>query len=135
MSLGVSRQGRAVPALAVLLAGSVAGLATQSAPAANKNGPPSLPLGTTLEGDADREEIVEVPTGAVVVGYSDGAPEATSPSGETYGYEAWPAKLKEIAGEGINASGILEELLAGVARHRAGQRAEDDLTVVVLRLA
>jgi hypothetical protein len=98
-------------------------------------GHPSSPLGTTLRGGGDHEEAVELPTGAVVVGYSDGAPEATSPSGETYGYEAWPAKLKEIAPEGLDASRILEELLAGVARHRAGQRAEDDLTVVVLRLA
>ena len=96
-------------------------------------GRPGSPLGTTLKGDADREEILEVPIGAVVVGYSDGAPEATSPSGETYGYEAWPAKLREIARQGIDASGILEELLAGVARHRAGQQAEDDLTAVVLK--
>jgi sigma-B regulation protein RsbU (phosphoserine phosphatase) len=97
-------------------------------------GHPGSPLGTTLKGDADREETVEVPIGAVVVGYSDGVPEANAPSGETYGYEAWPAMLGEIAPEGLNASGILEELLAGVTRHRAGQQAEDDLTAVVLRL-
>ena len=100
----------------------------------NELGRPGSPLGTTLEGDADREEIVEVPTDAVVVGYSDGVPEAVSPSGETYGYEAWPARLREVAPRRLDASGILEELLAGVARHRAGQQAEDDLTAVVLRL-
>ena len=98
-------------------------------------GQPGSPLGTGLEGESEEEETVELPDEAVVVGYSDGVPEALSPAGETYGYEVWPAKLRETGSTGLQASGILEELLADVARHRAGRPAEDDLTAVVLRLS
>ncbi|MFQ5528044.1 MAG: PP2C family protein-serine/threonine phosphatase [Thermoanaerobaculia bacterium] len=94
----------------------------------------SSPLGTALEGDAE-EEVIELGDGAVVVAFTDGAPEAVAPSGETFGYERWSECLAELAGGSESAAGILERLLADVELHRAGRRAEDDLTAVVLKLA
>lgn len=92
------------------------------------------PLGTTLGSIDDPEESVELGPGAVVVGYSDGVPEAASPAGETFGYEAWPALLAEIAGRRATAAETLQLLLSGVAAHRGGRPAEDDVTALVLAL-
>ena len=97
-------------------------------------GPSSNPLGTALEDAPIGEEAVRLAPGAVVVGYTDGAPEASAPGGETYGYERWAALLPGLARSGAPAAVILERLLADVASHRAGRPADDDVTAVVARL-
>ncbi len=94
----------------------------------------SSPLGTALESDDTEEEVVELGRGAVVVAYTDGAPEAIGPTGETFGYDRWGSRLAELAKRGESAAGILERLLADVEAHRSGRRPEDDLTAVVLKL-
>ncbi len=98
-------------------------------------GHPSSPLGTGLEHQVDLEEILQLEPGAVLVGYTDGVPEASAPSGETFGYERWAQRLTELAGQGRPAAEILDRLLADVTRHRSGRPAGDDVTAVVLRLS
>jgi sigma-B regulation protein RsbU (phosphoserine phosphatase) len=97
-------------------------------------GKSSSPLGTALDTQVTVEEIVDLDPGAIVVGYTDGAPEASAPSGEAFGYDRWMVRLAELAGRGQPAARILDRLLADVAAHRAGKPAEDDVTAVVLRL-
>lgn len=94
----------------------------------------SNPLGTALEDAPNEEDTVRLGERAVVVGYTDGAPEAAAPSGETFGYDRWAASLPELAQGEASATDILAHLLNDVERHRSGRPADDDVTAVVLRL-
>ncbi len=94
-------------------------------------GPPAPPLGVEL-GGGDAEISVACPEAATLVAYSDGVVEATSPTGEAFGYRRWPELLPELAGH--DAGATLEALLREVEVHRRGKAAEDDVTAVVVKL-
>ncbi len=94
-------------------------------------GPPSPPLGVEL-GGTDTEIRAACPGAATLVAFSDGVVEAISPLGEAFGYRRWPELLPELAGCG--ADNTLEALLKEVKTHRAGERAVDDLTALVVNL-
>ncbi len=94
-------------------------------------GRPGRPLATGLKGE-DEEMCVECPGDAVLVGYTDGVIEATSPAGESFGYERWPARLVELAED--SAAEILDGLLADVDGHLAGRPAHDDITALVVKI-
>ena len=95
----------------------------------------SNPLGTALEDAPDEEDSTRLGERAVIVGYTDGAPEAAAPSGEAFGYERWARSLPELAQGEASAAEILARLLDDVKRHRDGRPADDDVTAVVLRLS
>ena len=67
----------------------------------------------------------------VVVWLSDGLIEATNAAGEPFGYDATAAALAGKAGQ--SAADVRNRLLAAVERHAAGQPAEDDRTLMVMR--
>ena len=94
-------------------------------------GIPSRPLGVDLSGD-DAETRITCATTAILVAYSDGAVEATSPAGEAFGYQRWPELLPELADR--SAADILGALLGAVDTHRVDKTADDDVTAVVVKL-
>ncbi len=94
-------------------------------------GPPGRPLGVELAG-TDEEIRVACSEAATLVAFSDGAVEATSPTGETFGYQRWPELLPALTGR--SATGILEALLGAVDAHRAGKAPDDDVTAIVVKL-
>lgn len=95
-------------------------------------GSPGLPLGNQLAAEEKAEDFDCSSDQLLVVAYSDGAPEAVSPSGELFGYDRWPAVIPSIARE--SAQRILEALLHRVDEHRSERPAGDDLTAVVAKL-
>ncbi len=96
-------------------------------------GCPGRPLGVELGGEQDdAEERLACPGGGLAVAFSDGVVEATSPSGEAFGYERWPALLPSLCD--TDAPDVLSKLMAAVDVHRAGQKAGDDVTAVVVRI-
>ena len=94
-------------------------------------GRPGIPLGNQLTAH-DEEEIVRVEGNALVVAYSDGVAEATSPSGELYTYDRWPQRLPEL--RSLPSNDILACLLSDIDLHRRGRPAEDDVTALVIKL-
>jgi ligand-binding sensor domain-containing protein/serine phosphatase RsbU (regulator of sigma subunit) len=93
---------------------------------------PRFPLGI-LENVAYDEGRVQLEPGDLLVLYTDGVPEAQSPSGEVYGYDA----LGEwLAGEGLDelsAAQILQALVAEVQRFREDSPQQDDMTMIVVK--
>ena len=89
------------------------------------------PLGVDLGGE-DGEQRIACPGPAVLVAFSDGVVEATSPGGESFGYQRWPERLPDLV-DG-SAEEILTELLEQVGRHRRGSAPTDDVTAVVAKL-
>lgn len=89
---------------------------------------PGAPLGAL--GHTYGTTRVTLRPGDAVVWLSDGFIEATNPAGELFGYERTAAC---IAGEAATASQVRDRLLDNVKRYTAGQPAEDDRTMVVMR--
>lgn len=94
-------------------------------------GAPSPPLCSDLPAH-DRHVEVRTEPGDVVVLYTDGVVEATSPTGRQLGYERWPILLPDL--RPLKARDILAALIADVERHRAGRPADDDVTALVAKL-
>ncbi len=94
-------------------------------------GQPCQPLGVGLGGE-NCEERLRCPGPAVLVAFSDGVVEATSPEGEVFGYERWPGLLPRLTDQ--PAAAILTDLLNEVDVHRAGGTPDDDVTAVVVKL-
>ena len=90
---------------------------------------PSSPLGG-LGRHYGRKEV-RVEPGDVVVWLSDGLIEATNGAGEPFGYDAVAAILAGARGE--RAADVRDRLLAAIERHAAGQPANDDRTLMVMR--
>ncbi len=94
---------------------------------------PRFPLGVR-EQEAYREQRTRLAAGDVLVLYTDGVPEAQSPAGEVYGYEALKSRLSTLPVARMAARQILQELLDDAARFSAGQPQQDDMTMVVIRV-
>jgi serine phosphatase RsbU (regulator of sigma subunit) len=94
-------------------------------------GLPGHPLGVALAG-GEREERLVCRGDTVIVAYTDGVVEATSPSGEAFTYDRWPARLPALADR--SAAEVLAALLEEVAEHCGGASAGDDVTAVVVKV-
>ncbi len=92
---------------------------------------PSSPLGGL--GHHYGRATIELAPGDVVVWLSDGLIEAVNGAGEPFGYDS---VAKALAGRpGGSAVEVRNRLLAAVERHAAGQPANDDRTLMVMRWA
>jgi sigma-B regulation protein RsbU (phosphoserine phosphatase) len=89
-----------------------------------------LPLG--IKADADyREGRTHLQMGDVLVIYSDGVTEATSPSGEEFG----PTRLYEVVSRNVDASaaGIRDRIESALTKFSQGTQAADDITLVIVK--
>src|SRR6266516_6266535 len=89
-----------------------------------------LPLG--IKRDADyREGRTQLQRGDVLVIYSDGVTEATSPTGEEFG----PTRLYEVVSRNIDASaaGIRDRIESALTKFAQGTSAADDITLVIVK--
>jgi sigma-B regulation protein RsbU (phosphoserine phosphatase) len=86
-----------------------------------------------LEGVDFEEAQVPLVPGDVMVLYTDGVSEATNTEGELFGEERLYALLDRTPA-GLSACGIAEFLLGAVRDFLAGVDAQDDITLVVLRV-
>ena len=89
-----------------------------------------LPLG--IKRDADyKEGRTQMQRGDVLVIYSDGVTEATSPSGEEFG----PTRLYEVVQRNVDASaaGIRDRIESALTKFAQGTRAADDITLVIVK--
>jgi len=87
-----------------------------------------LPLGAMV---AERHRVLEeaVAPGELVLGYSDGVVEATSPEGEFFGSERLCAVLREAPADPHEVVG---RVLAAVERFTRGNELYDDMTLVAV---
>ncbi|HSL55690.1 MAG TPA: SpoIIE family protein phosphatase [Pyrinomonadaceae bacterium] len=89
-----------------------------------------LPLG--IKRDAEyREGRTQLQGGDVLVIYSDGVTEATSPSGEEFG----ATRLYEVVSRNIEASaaGIRDRIESSLTKFAQGTSAADDITLVIVK--
>ena len=92
---------------------------------------PRGPVLGLLVGATWGSEALALGPGDLLVLYSDGILEATSPAGEEFGLARIERALRAACGK--EPAEIGERLLQSVAEHRAGSEAEDDVTVLVTR--
>jgi sigma-B regulation protein RsbU (phosphoserine phosphatase) len=89
-----------------------------------------LPLG--IRADAEyREGRTHLQMGDVLVIYSDGVTEATSPNGEEFG----PTRLYEVVSRNVDASaaGIRDRIESALTKFSQGTQAADDITLVIVK--
>lgn len=89
-----------------------------------------LPLG--IKRDAEyREGRTQLQMGDVLVIYSDGVTEATSPTGEEFG----PTRLYEVVSRNIDASaaGVRDRIESALTKFSQGTQAADDITLVIVK--
>ncbi|MDQ5844264.1 MAG: SpoIIE family protein phosphatase [Acidobacteriota bacterium] len=89
-----------------------------------------LPLG--IKADAEyREGRTNMQVGDVLVIYSDGVTEATSPTGEEFG----PTRLYEVVSRNVDASaaGIRDRIESALTKFSQGTQAADDITLVIVK--
>ena len=94
------------------------------------DGDRSLPLGIFPETKYFDHEVQLIP-GDQIFFYTDGITEAHSLQGQMYGTERLDQVLSNC---GISAQGLLNEVVASVEKFTHGQHAEDDRTMVVVRV-
>jgi serine phosphatase RsbU (regulator of sigma subunit)/streptogramin lyase len=91
-----------------------------------------VPLGVIRDAAYEARTLSLAP-GDVVVLFTDGVPEARSPSGELYGYDAPRDLLARLDTTGVGAAAIMDAIVTGVHRSCGGGRLSDDLAVVVIK--
>ena len=117
-------------ALSFLNAGHNPPLIVHSAGTVEQLASGGLPLG--IKADAEyREGRSNLQPGDVLVIYSDGVTEATSPTGEEFG----PTRLYEVVSRNIDASaaGIRDRIESALTKFAQGTRAADDITLVIVK--
>jgi len=100
--------------------------------------PEGIVLGLRVPGAAEKFEAVleeqrrPLVAGDVLVLYTDGVSDATSPDGRLFGDEA----LADVvaANRELNAAGIRERVVRDVTAFVDGADAHDDMTMVVMRV-
>jgi sigma-B regulation protein RsbU (phosphoserine phosphatase) len=117
-------------ALSFLNAGHNPPLIVHSAGTVEQLASGGLPLG--IKADAEyREGRTQLQYGDVLVIYSDGVTEATSPTGEEFG----PTRLYDVVSRNIDASaaGIRDRIESALTKFAQGTRAADDITLVIVK--
>lgn len=92
--------------------------------------PVSLPLGFRPEAEY-REQVLEVPPGGLVLGYSDGLTEAMDPRGLFFGDVGLPRMLEGLEEKGAREAGHM--LVSAVERFAGEERPSDDLSLILLK--
>jgi len=89
-----------------------------------------LPLGLFYTADYDCRYVELAPSDFLVF-YTDGLTESRNNAGEQYG----PERLKDIVGKSasMGSGAILSAILADLSSFRGSSRADDDLTIMVIR--
>src|SRR5580765_1420549 len=117
-------------ALSFLNAGHNPPLIVHSAGTVEQLASGGLPLG--IKRDADyREGRTTLQRGDVLVIYSDGVTEASSPSGEEFG----PTRLYEVVSRNVDSSaaGIRDRIESALTKFSQGTQAADDITLVIVK--
>src|SRR5881392_1725419 len=117
-------------ALSFLNAGHNPPLIIHSAGTVEQLASGGLPLG--IKRDAEyREGRTQLQCGDVLVIYSDGVTEASSPSGEEFG----PTRLYEVVSRNVDASaaGIRDRIESALTKFSQGTKAADDITLVIVK--
>lgn len=78
------------------------------------------------------QRTVKLPAGSMMVLFSDGIIEAQDPRGEFFGFERLEALLETMPPE-VDVYTARDRILTAVKRHLAGQDAQDDVTIMVMR--
>ena len=117
-------------ALSFLNAGHNPPLIVHSAGTVEQLASGGLPLGIKPNADF-REGRSHMQMGDVLVIYSDGVTEATSPSGEEFG----STRLYEVVSRNIDASaaGIRDRIESALTKFSQGTQAADDITLVIVK--
>jgi serine phosphatase RsbU (regulator of sigma subunit) len=89
-----------------------------------------LPLGIKANAEY-REGRTTLQRGDVLVIYSDGVTEASSPSGEEFG----PTRLYEVVSRNVDSSaaGIRDRIESALTKFSQGTQAADDITLVIVK--
>lgn len=99
-------------------------------PSARRRAPVGVPLGL-LAGVEYRRAVVRPQEGDLVLLYSDGVSEATSPDGQELGRDGLMSLLSTLDTRSADAFGV--ELTRALGAFRGGQEPADDETIVVLQ--
>jgi sigma-B regulation protein RsbU (phosphoserine phosphatase) len=91
--------------------------------------PGGLLLGLTVDAEYDMGETAFAPGDALLM-YSDGISEAADSRGELYGEDRLSALWRDCAG--APTAGVIDRLLAEVARFRGSAGQSDDMTALVV---
>ncbi len=78
------------------------------------------------------QRVVKMPPGSMMVLFSDGIIEAQDPRGEFFGFERLEALLETMPTD-LDVYTVRDRILTAVKRHLAGQIAQDDVTIMVMR--
>jgi phosphoserine phosphatase RsbU/P len=102
----------------------------QAGRTSERDRPAGIPLGLLDDINYDRT-VVKLLLGDLVVLYSDGAPEATSPTGDELGRDGLMSIARGLDASSAEAFG--GQLTAALDAFRAGGQPLDDQTIIVLR--
>jgi sigma-B regulation protein RsbU (phosphoserine phosphatase) len=91
----------------------------------------TFPLGIVADCDY-REATLGLPSGSVVVFYTDGAVEAMNAGEELYGFDRFLASVHD--GRDLEPSAMLDKLLDDIARFVGDTEQHDDITIIVARV-
>ena len=88
--------------------------------------------GVLAEATYDKS-IVDLESGDCVLLYSDGVTDAMSERNERFGRERLESALKDVGA--LTAQQAIDALLARLNQHRGETDANDDITIVVVKVA
>jgi phosphoserine phosphatase RsbU/P len=88
------------------------------------------PLGVMDDGEYDEAEL-QLQPGDQIIFYTDGVTEAANPRGELFGAERLDQVLENCS---VQASALLDSVLASLDAFADGQPADDDRTMIVARV-
>lgn len=94
------------------------------------DGERALPLGIFPDTTYQNHEVQLIP-GDQMVFYTDGITEAHNHAGQMFGTDRLDAVLSNC---GISAQGLLDDVVSSVNQFTLGQNAEDDRTIVVMKV-